>query len=68
MYYPFSWFKSIVRLCLFLIVFALVGWYLDDMLLAVALGATGLLLLTAIGKWSVGTYLRRDLLPAAPQP
>lgn len=45
MYYPFSWFKSIVRLCLFLIIFALVGWYLDDMLLAVALGATGLLLL-----------------------
>lgn len=45
MYYPFSWFKSIVRLCLFLVIFALVGWYLDDMLLAVALGATGLLLL-----------------------
>ncbi|MFS1702708.1 phosphate regulon sensor histidine kinase PhoR [Aestuariibacter sp. GS-14] len=44
MYYPFSWFKSIVRLCLFLFIFALVGWYLDDMLLAVALGTTGLLL------------------------
>lgn len=43
MYYPFSWIKSVVRLCLFLLVFAAIGWYLEDMLLAVALGATGLL-------------------------
>lgn len=43
MYYPFSWIKSVARLCLFLLFFALVGWYVDDMVLAVALGATGLL-------------------------
>lgn len=43
MYYPFSWLRSTVRLSLYLIVFALVGWYLDDMLVAVAIGATILL-------------------------
>ena len=57
MYYPFSWFKSIVRLCLFLIVFALVGWYLDDMLLAVALGATGLLLLNYWHLYKLNRWL-----------
>lgn len=45
MYYPFSWIKSVARLILFLIFFAIIGWYVEDMLLAVALGATGLLLL-----------------------
>lgn len=44
MYYPFSWLRSTLRLVLFLVVFALVGWYLDDMLFAVAIGATLLLL------------------------
>ncbi|HCB08190.1 MAG TPA: two-component system sensor histidine kinase PhoR, partial [Alteromonas sp.] len=44
MYYPFSWIKSVARLVLFLIFFAIIGWYVEDMLLAVAMGATGLLL------------------------
>lgn len=43
MYYPFSWLRSSIRLVLFLMVFALVGWYLDDMVMAIAIGATLLL-------------------------
>ena len=44
MYYPFSWLRSSLRLVLYLLVFALIGWYIDDMLLAIAIGATLLLL------------------------
>lgn len=44
MYYPFSWLSSITRLGLYLLVFAAVGWYLDDMVLAVAIGTIGLLM------------------------
>ena len=43
MYYPFSWLRSTLRLALYLIAFALIGWYLDDMLVAVAAGAVILL-------------------------
>ncbi|GEA12366.1 phosphate regulon sensor histidine kinase PhoR [Alteromonas sp. KUL49] len=43
MYYPFSWLRSTLRLALYLVAFALIGWYLDDMLVAVAIGATILL-------------------------
>ena len=44
MYYPFSWLRSSLRLVLYLLVFALIGLYIDDMLLAIAIGATLLLL------------------------
>lgn len=44
MYYPFSWLRSLIRLAAYLVIFALIGLYLDDMLFAVALGATVLLL------------------------
>ena len=44
MYYPFSWLRSAIRLIAYLLVFALVGLYVDDMLFAIALGAVGLLL------------------------
>ncbi|WP_218312925.1 phosphate regulon sensor histidine kinase PhoR [Alteromonas antoniana] len=44
MYYPFSWLRSLIRLAVYLVIFALVGLYLDDMLFAVALGATVLLI------------------------
>lgn len=43
MYYPFSWLRSTLRLALYLVAFALIGWYLNDMLVAVAVGATILL-------------------------
>ncbi|QJR80296.1 phosphate regulon sensor histidine kinase PhoR [Alteromonas pelagimontana] len=45
MYYPFSWLRSIIRLATYLLIFALIGLYLDDMLFAVALGTVGLLIL-----------------------
>ena len=44
MYYPFSWLRSTLRLALYLLVFAAIGWYMDDMLLAVAIGSTVLLI------------------------
>ena len=44
MYYPFSWLRSSIRLALYLLVFALIGWYLEDLLFAVAVGATLLLI------------------------
>lgn len=44
MYYPFSWLRSTLRLGVYLVVFAIIGWYLDDMLLAVAIGASLLLI------------------------
>lgn len=44
MYYPFSWLRSSLRLALYLLVFALIGWYLEDLLFAVAVGATLLLI------------------------
>ena len=44
MYYPFSWLRSSLRLVLYLLVFALIGLYIDYMLLAIAIGATLLLL------------------------
>ncbi|MBU2977635.1 phosphate regulon sensor histidine kinase PhoR [Alteromonas sp. C1M14] len=50
MYYPFSWLRSAVRLTSYLLIFALTGWYMDDMVLAVAVGATGLL---AINYWQL---------------
>jgi two-component system phosphate regulon sensor histidine kinase PhoR len=43
MYYPFSWLRSTLRLGVYLVVFAIIGWYLDDKLLAVAIGASLLL-------------------------
>ena len=45
MYYPFSWLRSAIRLLAYLLVFALVGLYLDDMLFAITLGALGLLII-----------------------
>ncbi|QCZ94547.1 phosphate regulon sensor histidine kinase PhoR [Salinimonas iocasae] len=50
MYYPFSWLKSLLRLGGYLLVFAVVGWYLDDMLLAITLGA---LVLLTINYWQL---------------
>ncbi|MEG3766006.1 phosphate regulon sensor histidine kinase PhoR [Alteromonas sp. 14N.309.X.WAT.G.H12] len=50
MYYPFSWLRSAVRLISYLLIFAITGWYMDDMLLAVAVGAVGLL---AINYWQL---------------
>lgn len=44
MYYPFSWFRSTIRLLVFLVLFALGGWLLDDMVFAVAFGAVVLLI------------------------
>ena len=44
MYYPFSWLRSLVKLALYLGVFAIVGWYLDDLLVAVIAGTIGLLM------------------------
>ncbi|MDC8829993.1 phosphate regulon sensor histidine kinase PhoR [Alteromonas gilva] len=67
MYYPFSWIKSVARLCLFLLFFALVGWYVDDMLLAVALGATGLLLVNYWQLFKLNRWLwhSRKMSPPA---
>jgi two-component system phosphate regulon sensor histidine kinase PhoR len=67
MYYPFSWFNSIARLGIFLTVFALVGFYLDDMLLAVALGATGLLLMNYWQLYKLNRWLwhSRKMSPPA---
>lgn len=45
MYYPFSWFNSILRILAYLSLFAIVGLYLDDMLLAISAGAIVLLVL-----------------------
>lgn len=45
MYYPFSWFSSVARLVLYLVIFALVGVYIDDMLLSISIGSAGLLLI-----------------------
>lgn len=50
MYYPFSWLRSLTNLTLYLSVFAGIGWYLDDMLLAVTLGIAGLL---AVNYWQL---------------
>ncbi|MEW9799584.1 phosphate regulon sensor histidine kinase PhoR [Alteromonas sp. CYL-A6] len=44
MYYPFSWLRSTLRLAVYLLIFALIGWYLNDLLFAVAIGATLLLI------------------------
>lgn len=44
MYYPFSWLRSLVKLALYLGVFAIIGWYLDDLLVAVIAGTIGLLM------------------------
>ena len=44
MYYPFSWLRSLVKLALYLCIFAVVGWYLDDLLVAVIAGTVGLLI------------------------
>lgn len=67
MYYPFSWFSSIARLCVFLVVFALIGLYLDDMLLALALGATGLLLINYWQLYKLNRWLwhSRKMSPPA---
>ena len=43
MYYPFSWFNSLLRILLYLAVFAIIGVYLDDMLFAMCAGAVVLL-------------------------
>ncbi|NVK54518.1 MAG: phosphate regulon sensor histidine kinase PhoR [Alteromonadaceae bacterium] len=67
MYYPFSWIKSVARLCLFLLFFALVGWYVNDMLLAVAMGATGLLLVNYWQLFKLNRWLwhSRKMSPPA---
>ncbi|MCU7553088.1 phosphate regulon sensor histidine kinase PhoR [Alteromonas sp. ASW11-19] len=44
MYYPFSWLRSLLHLAVYLVAFALIGLLADDMLVAVALGATLLLI------------------------
>ena len=44
MYYPFSWVKSLTRVALLLCGIAILGWMLEDMLLALALGVFFLLL------------------------
>ena len=43
MYYSFSWFNTITRLSLYITLFILLGWWLEDMLVAFALGVSGLL-------------------------
>lgn len=43
MYYPFSWFKSLVRVVGYFLLVALCGVYFDDVNLALALGALALL-------------------------
>ncbi len=44
MYYPFSWLRSLLHLAVYFIAFALIGVLTDDMLVAVAVGATLLLI------------------------
>lgn len=43
MYYPFSWLRSLARILAFFVVVVLVGWYFDQLVLAVAIGALWLL-------------------------
>ncbi|WP_026294565.1 phosphate regulon sensor histidine kinase PhoR [Salinimonas chungwhensis] len=50
MYYPFSWMKSLLRLFGYLLIFAVAGWYLDDMMFAITLGAVTLL---ALNYWQL---------------
>ena len=58
MYYPFSWIKSVARLVLFLIFFAIIGWYVEDMLLAVAMGAL------VVAGWAACCWLLAAAGPA----
>ena len=57
MYYPFSWLSSTIRLVIFLLVFALVGVYLDDMLKAVAVGAVLLLFYNYFQLYKLNRWL-----------
>lgn len=43
MYYPFSWVKTFIRVVIFLCLVSILGWALDDILMAIALGMFGLL-------------------------
>ncbi|WP_100643817.1 phosphate regulon sensor histidine kinase PhoR [Alteromonas facilis] len=56
MYYPFSWLKSLAIVAVYVVIVAILGWYFDAMIKAIAIGATGLLLwhygqLYKLNKW-----------------
>lgn len=56
MYYPFSWLKSIAIIAIYLAVFGVFGWYINELVATLALAALGLLAwnywqLYKLNKW-----------------
>ncbi|MBT0585293.1 phosphate regulon sensor histidine kinase PhoR [Alteromonas oceanisediminis] len=56
MYYPFSWFKSVGLLAAYLAAFGVFGWYINEFIATLAIGAVGLLCwnywqLYKLNKW-----------------
>ena len=57
MYYPFSWFSSLLRIGGFFLIFVIVGLIIDELALCVAIGAIWLLLLNYWQLYRLNNWL-----------